>query len=123
MIKFPSLNSIKEFFRNTIGIWLLTIIVIVAIVCSAPTKADHEAEIYEGCYALGMVAYDSVINSRLEVPPETAMGILGGAEADAMMGLEEKKMFMRVILGAYLWQDDAHSYAMATYNDCLENGM
>lgn len=120
MIKFPSLNSTKTFLKSTIGIWSIIIVLMVSVLYSYPVKADHDDEIFEACYAIGMIGFDSVKNARLNVYPESALAMLDGEGME--MPEDIKAIYIRVILGAYLWEDDPHSYALLSYNDCLLNG-
>lgn len=71
------------------------------------------------CYSMSMVGYDSVINSRLGVPAEHALDLariqkVGGAEA-----LYQPYM-LKVVLGAYLWDQSPHNYAVKVMYQCAQ---
>jgi len=121
MIKFPLLIKIGKFFSRTCPIWIIICIFVLATLYTNPIKAEpteeQKVQMFKTCYGLGMIAFDSVINARLNVWPENAIAILDGMDED------DRKVYIRVILGAYMWDDDPHSYGILTYNDCLLNGI
>jgi hypothetical protein len=69
------------------------------------------------CYGLAMVGYDSVINSRLGVPPEHVIGLASlqtvGAESSSF-----QPYLLKVVLGAYLWEKSPHNYAVKVMYNC-----
>ena len=74
----------------------------------------------EACFAKAMIGMDSVINSRLGVPPEHALDLsILGAGATASKKYDED--LLTVILAAYLWKESPHSYAVNVFYDCARN--
>ena len=70
------------------------------------------------CYALGMVGYDSVINARLGVQPEHALGL---SRIQPKNNVDEQvfyKDLLNTILGAYLWHKSPHDYALKVHFNC-----
>lgn len=75
------------------------------------------------CYGQAMVGMDSVINSRLGVPAEHALGLSLNSPLHVAMGDEYSTSMLRTILAAYLWNDSPHSYAIKVFYACAaKNG-
>jgi len=66
----------------------------------------------QACYAKAMVGFDSVINSRLGITPEESVRIYG-------FGTEQNDFYLQAVLGAYLWKETPHKYAVRTFLQCL----
>ena len=66
----------------------------------------------ELCYAKAMIGFDFVINSRLGVKPENGVRLVGH-------GTRQAEFYLESILGAYLWKDTPHEYAVKTFIICL----
>ena len=69
----------------------------------------------ELCYGYSTIAYDSVINSRLGVPPETAAGL---AKISANIYSVD---ILKIIIGAYQFNKEKspHDYALQVFTDCI----
>jgi len=75
------------------------------------------------CYGQAMVGMDSVINSRLGVPAEHALGLSQNSPSHVAMGDEYSTVMLNTILAAYLWDDTPHSYAIKVFYACAaKNG-
>ena len=76
------------------------------------------------CFAVSMVGFDSVINSRMGVPPEHALNLVrtrqqvSPLEGDVFSKGIYGTYLLRVILDAYLWQESPHDYAVRTFYTC-----
>lgn len=70
------------------------------------------------CYAEGMIGYDSVINSRLGVPPEHALDLTLKSHATPASVDAYDTNILTVFLGAYLWKSTPHSYAIKVFYNC-----
>jgi len=70
------------------------------------------------CYGQAMVGMDSVINSRLGVPAEHALGLSLNSPVHVSMGDEYSTSMLNTILAAYLWDDTPHSYAIKVFYAC-----
>ncbi len=70
------------------------------------------------CFAIAMVGYDSVINSRLGVVPEHALGLAKVKHAAERSEDKYAPFLLKVILDAYLWKDSPHNYAVRTIYRC-----
>lgn len=73
------------------------------------------------CYAKAMIGFDSVINSRVGVLPEHALDLAiknnMKVSADGAAG-EYSEEVLKTVLGAYLWENSPHSYAVNVFFDC-----
>jgi len=69
------------------------------------------------CYARAMVGMDSVINSRLGVPPEHALS-LAEVKVNSTLPPQYSKDMLKTILAAYLWEKSPHSYAVKVFYHC-----
>lgn len=78
---------------------------------SAALNAEQQA-----CFSLAMVGMDSVINSRLGVPPEHALELASRPVANDSNPYDIH--LLKVILGAYLWHETPHSYALKVFYGC-----
>ena len=72
------------------------------------------------CYSYAMVGYDSVINSRLGVPAEYALGLAiknpGKDGADGSYSIN----VLKIALNAYVWQGNPHDYAVQVLYNCAK---
>lgn len=78
-----------------------------------PQNSDQEA-----CFASAMVGMDSVINSRLGVPPEHALELSEYINTETTASREFDNDLLTVILAAYLWKESPHSYAVNVFFEC-----
>ncbi len=102
---------------------------LLALALTACTQAAWAFDTYplsgpaQRCYAVAMVGYDSVINSRMGVPPERALELVQ-TRRDAegrLLGVREGlygDYLLKVIVGAYLWRQSPHAYAVQTFYRC-----
>ena len=72
------------------------------------------------CFAKAMIGMDSVINSRLGVPPEHALDLTIEPNRTASRDAEYDNNTLNVILSAYLWDDTPHSYAVRVFFNCAQ---
>ena len=70
------------------------------------------------CFSRAMVGMDSVINSRLGVPPEHALDLAVLESASDKRGMVFDEPLLAMILAAYLWVGSPHSYAIKVFYDC-----
>lgn len=71
------------------------------------------------CFAKAMVGMDSVINSRLGVPPEHALDLTAQSTPTGAAP-EFDNQTLNVILNAYLWEDTPHTYAVKVFFNCAQ---
>ncbi len=69
------------------------------------------------CYAVAMIGYDTVINSRLGIPAEEAID-LARIQKSSSEGDLFAPFLLKVVLGAYMWHSSPHSYAVKMMYDC-----
>lgn len=74
------------------------------------------------CYGMAMVGMDSVINSRLGVPPEHAVELarLRNRGVAAHESENFSTELLDNILHAYLWEQSPHSYAIRVFYQCAQ---
>lgn len=96
-------------------------LIFMALFCWAGTALSYEGlpvdEAEQACYGKAMVGLDSVINSRLGVPPEHALE-LAMVKTKSMADQRYSKDMLRTILDAYLWEQSPHSYAVKIFFRC-----
>jgi hypothetical protein len=73
------------------------------------------------CYAYAMVGYDSVINSRLGVPAEYALGLAIENPGTITAQANYSTYVLRVALDAYLWQGSPDDYAVQVFYRCAQD--
>ncbi len=73
------------------------------------------------CYSQAMIGFDSVINSRLGVPAEHALGLAVLTNRRASSEKVYSGAILKTILDAYLWSEDPHSYAIKVFYRCAQN--
>ncbi len=73
------------------------------------------------CYGFAMVAMDSVINSRIGVPPEHALELARLNSVSSHIDATYSIDLLDNILNAYLWEDSPHSYAINVFYRCARN--
>ena len=71
------------------------------------------------CYGQAMVGMDSVINSRIGVPPEHALELARVQPASLSHELYSTSI-LETILNAYLWEGTPHSYAITVFYKCAQ---
>lgn len=72
------------------------------------------------CYGAAMVGMDSVINSRIGVPPEHALELARVANRTAAGDELFSTELLKNVLAAYLWDGSPHSYAIKVFYDCAQ---
>jgi len=83
---------------------------------SASNSALSQQE--EECYAVAMVAYDTVINSGLGLPLDQVIDSMV-KNSTAMNTIDIYQDFlMLVVMDAYNWQGSPHTYAVKTLFKC-----
>jgi len=75
------------------------------------------------CYGYAMVGYDSVINSRLGVPAEYALGLAMKTpvkENSAQDSIDDRYSVnvLKIALNAYIWPGNPHDYAVQVMYRC-----
>ena len=69
------------------------------------------------CYAVAMIGYDTVINSRLGIPADEAVDL-----ARLQKSSDEGDLFapflLKVVLEAYMWESSPHSFAVKVMYNC-----
>jgi len=73
------------------------------------------------CYGYAMVGYDSVINSRLGVPAEHALGLAIENPGAITAQANYSTYVLRVALDAYLWQGSPDDYAVQVFYRCAQD--
>ena len=74
----------------------------------------------DDCFAKAMVGMDSVINSRLGVPPEHALDLTIEPRRTGSSVDEYDSKTLNIILAAYLWKDTPHTYAIKVFFSCAQ---
>jgi len=74
----------------------------------------------DDCFAKAMIGMDSVINSRLGVPPEHALDLTVLSQQTSTQSGEYDNDTLNVILSAYLWKDTPHTYAVRVFFGCAQ---
>lgn len=72
------------------------------------------------CFAKAMIGMDSVINSRLGVPPEHALDLTIEPRKVDTTTAEYDSRTLNVILHAYLWEESPHAYAVNVFFKCAQ---
>lgn len=72
------------------------------------------------CYGTAMVGMDSVINSRIGVPPEHALELARVSKRSAAGDELFSTELLNNVLAAYLWNGSPHSYAIKVFFDCAQ---
>ena len=72
------------------------------------------------CFAKAMIGMDSVINSRLGVPPEHALDLTVEPRLTTSDVAQYDSNTLNVILDAYLWEDTPHTYAVRVFFNCAQ---
>lgn len=102
---------------------LLRYVVITVILFSSPGMAaayNSFGSEQSDCFAKAMVGMDSVINSRLGVPPEHALDLTIEPTKTGSTSAEFDSHTLNVILDAYLWEDTPHTYAVKVFFNCAQ---
>jgi hypothetical protein len=74
----------------------------------------------DDCFAKAMIGMDSVINSRLGVPPEHAVELNRETRTTATGSPTYDTDTLNVMLNAYLWKDTPHTYAVRVFFNCAQ---
>lgn len=70
------------------------------------------------CYGYAMVGLDSVINSRLGVPAEYALGLAEKNPVTTVADDRYSTQVLKIVLDAYMWPDSPHDYAVRVFYHC-----
>lgn len=77
---------------------------------------QHEEE----CYAVAMVAYDTVINSNLGLPLDEIIDSMVKNNSPDTIDIYQD-FLMLVVMDAYNWQGSPHTYAVKALYQCAAN--
>ena len=77
---------------------------------------QHEEE----CYAVAMVAYDTVINSSLGLPLDEIIDSMVKNNSEETSVIYQD-FLMLVVMDAYNWQGTPHTYAVKALFQCAAN--
>lgn len=104
---------------------LVNYIVLVTVLAVMPSYvAAYEYNAFgsdqDDCFAKAMIGMDSVINSRLGVPPEHALDLTVLSKQTGSQSGEYDNDTLNVILSAYLWKDTPHTYAVKVFFNCAQ---
>ena len=83
-------------------------------------QTDYLTKEQQLCYAKAMIGFDSVVNSRVGLYPETALDLVNGHERIPPTNPMNRISLLKTIWGAYLFKGPAHTYAVMTFANCLE---
>ena len=72
------------------------------------------------CYGYAMVGYDSVINSRLGVPAEYALGLAMKNPVKESIDERYSINVLKIALNAYIWPGNPHDYAVQVMYRCAK---
>jgi len=101
---------------STIFAALLISFTMISTAQAQPPQLSNSPE--QECFAIAMVGYDSVINSRLGVFPEHALDLARVTHVAERSEDKYAPFLLKVILDAYLWKDSPHNYAVRTIYRC-----
>jgi hypothetical protein len=73
------------------------------------------------CFGYAMVGYDSVINSRLGVPAEYALGLAVKSPITPTADASYSTQVLKVVLEAYMWPGNPHDYAVGVFYNCAKD--
>ena len=80
-------------------------------------RIEKDAQI---CYGYAMVGYDSVINSRLGVPAEYAVGLALKNPLNETGNDRYSINLLKITLNAYMWPGNPHDYAVQVMYRCAK---
>ncbi len=78
-------------------------------------------ESVQECYGRAMIGFDSVINSRLGLPPEHALALAARIDTAPVAGAQYRDDILIVMWGAYLWSGTPHNYAINVFYRCARD--
>jgi hypothetical protein len=81
------------------------------------TPLEKDAQI---CFGYAMVGYDSVINSRLGVPAEYALGLALKSPLKKTSDERYSINVLKIALNAYMWSGSPHDYAVQVMYRCAK---
>ena len=99
---------------------VLTIVLAVVPTFVAAYEYNAFGSDQDDCFAKAMIGMDSVINSRLGVPPEHALDLTVLNQQTSTQADEYDNETLNVILAAYLWKDTPHTYAVKVFFNCAQ---
>jgi len=86
-------------------------------VCGASAPADEGAPL---CYGYAIVGYDMVIDARLGMPPDLAIGL--AAKAPGIGTYRQYSIpVLKLVLGAYGWKGAPGDYAALVMSRCVQH--
>ena len=100
------------------------------VVCGQANAFNNPAlaSAQQQCYGVAMVGFDSVINSRMGVPPEHALDLATvhrytPRDSQGLVDVSDiyGTYLLNVILSAYLWDGNPHSYAVSVFYRCARD--
>jgi len=84
--------------------------------------SSYEYPVYgasqQACFSSAMVGMDSVINARLDVPPEHALDLSRVSQSSTNKESTYDSHILNIVLNAYLWKESPHNYAVKVFYDC-----
>ena len=95
---------------------------IMALLCLGANNvlSDSLNQHEEECYAVAMVAYDTVINSNLGLPlDEIINSMVENSSEDTSVIFQD--FLMLVVMDAYNWKGSPHTYAVKALYQCAAN--
>jgi len=105
-------------------IFSLLQIVMTTVLCANAANAFADAPPLEKdaqlCYGYAMVGYDSVINSRLGVPAEYALGLAQKSPLKKSNDVRYSINVLKIALNAYMWPGSPHDYAVQVMYRCAK---
>jgi len=103
--------------------YLATLLFITTPLIATPALAFDKPPMEMGaqlCYGYAMVGFDSVINSRLGVPAEYALGLAEKNPITAVTDDRYSTRVLKIVLDAYMWPDSPHDYAVGVFYQCAK---
>ncbi len=91
------------------------------LVLSHSTYASTLSQSEEECYAVAMVAYDTVINADLGLPLDEIIDsmVKNGTSMNTIDIYQD--YLILVVMEAYNWEGSPHTYAVKTLYNCAIN--
>jgi len=99
---------------NIVAIGLLVMLPAYSVAYEVSGFGDGQQD----CFAKAMIGMDSVINSRLGVPPEHALDLTVKSHRTNTTDATYDSKTLNIILAAYLWEETPHDYAVRVFYNC-----
>ena len=110
----------RHYLRLTVLSMTLTLAGVPAYAFEGPQEAISGNVYVQQCYGLAMVGMDSVINSRMGVPPEHALELARMTHVSSPLVDTFSTDLLNYILNAYFWEGSPHSYAINVFYACAQ---